>query len=123
MLSSVIFFIIRICGLCNSWLHVLNVGTDAILLGAETLRGLYPVDTISTVGKICAEVCIHFPLNVRTVSSTLMYQVEVTMNVFFLLLQAEKVYNQAVYFKKTVKYIGEPMSHLESIASSAVSSR
>jgi pyruvate kinase len=102
---------------------VLNAGTDAILLGAETLRGLYPVDTISTVGKICAEVCIRFPLNVRTASSTLMYQVEVTINVFLLLLQAEKVYNQAVYFKKTVKYIGEPMSHLESIASSAVSSR
>eukprot|EP01018_Ginkgo_biloba_P019377 Gb_17274 [translate_table: standard] len=63
-------------------------GTDGILLGAETLRGLYPVETISTVGRICAE--------------------------------AEKVYNQAVYFKKTVKYVGEPMTHLESIASSAV---
>ncbi|OAY79876.1 Pyruvate kinase 1, cytosolic [Ananas comosus] len=63
-------------------------GTDAILLGAETLRGLYPVETISTVGKICAE--------------------------------AEKVFNQDLYFKKTVKYVGEPMSHLESIASSAV---
>ncbi|KAL2555567.1 Pyruvate kinase family protein [Forsythia ovata] len=63
-------------------------GSDAILLGAETLRGLYPVDTISVVGKICAE--------------------------------AEKVYNQDVYFKKTVKYVGEPMTHLESIASSAV---
>lgn len=25
-----------------------------------------------------------------------------------------------MYFKKTVKYVGEPMSHLESIASSAV---
>ncbi|XP_045828863.1 pyruvate kinase 1, cytosolic-like [Trifolium pratense] len=63
-------------------------GTDAILLGAETLTGLYPVETISTVGKICAE--------------------------------AEKVYNQDLYFKKTVKYVGEPMSHIESIASSAV---
>ncbi|XP_027769026.1 pyruvate kinase 2, cytosolic-like [Solanum pennellii] len=31
-------------------------GSDAILLGAETLRGLYPVETISTVGKICAVV-------------------------------------------------------------------
>ncbi|KAF3779587.1 Pyruvate kinase 2 [Nymphaea thermarum] len=29
---------------------------DAILLGAETLRGLYPVQTISIVGQICAEV-------------------------------------------------------------------
>jgi pyruvate kinase len=28
-------------------------GSDAILLGAETLRGLYPVETISTVGRIC----------------------------------------------------------------------
>ena len=48
-------------------------GSDAILLGAETLRGLYPVETISTVGKICAEVssllfsssippCLHFLL-------------------------------------------------------------
>lgn len=34
-------------------------GCDAILLGAETLRGLYPVETISTVGKICAEVSTH----------------------------------------------------------------
>ncbi|XP_072970944.1 pyruvate kinase 1, cytosolic [Typha angustifolia] len=63
-------------------------GSDAILLGAETLRGLYPVETISIVGKICAE--------------------------------AEKVFNQDIYFKRTVKYVGEPMSHLESIASSAV---
>ncbi|KAJ0624688.1 putative pyruvate kinase [Helianthus annuus] len=63
-------------------------GSDAILLGAETLRGLYPVETISIVGKICAD--------------------------------AEKVFNQDLYFKKTVKYVGEPMTHLESIASSAV---
>ncbi|XVE68676.1 hypothetical protein DITRI_Ditri09bG0087700 [Diplodiscus trichospermus] len=63
-------------------------GTDAIILGAETLRGLYPVETVSTVGKICAE--------------------------------AEKVFNQDLYFKKTAKYVGEPMTHLESIASSAV---
>ncbi|KAK1411796.1 hypothetical protein QVD17_32566 [Tagetes erecta] len=63
-------------------------GSDAILLGAETLRGLYPVETISIVGKICAE--------------------------------AEKVFNQDLYFKKTVKYVGEPMTHMESIASSAV---
>lgn len=63
-------------------------GSDAILLGAETLRGLYPVETISTVGKICSE--------------------------------AEKVFNQDLYFKRAVKYVGEPMTHLESIASSAV---
>ncbi|KAK4481140.1 hypothetical protein RD792_012018 [Penstemon davidsonii] len=68
-----------------SWL---SPGCDAILLGAETLRGLYPVETISTVGKICAE--------------------------------AEKVFNQDQYFKRTVKFVGEPMTHLESIASSAV---
>ncbi|EPS64144.1 hypothetical protein M569_10635, partial [Genlisea aurea] len=30
-------------------------GTDAILLGGETLRGSYPIETISTVGKICSE--------------------------------------------------------------------
>ncbi|KAH7547796.1 hypothetical protein ACOSP7_032970 [Xanthoceras sorbifolium] len=63
-------------------------GSDGILLGAETLRGLYPVETISIVGKISAE--------------------------------AEKVFNQDMYFKKTVKTVGEPMTHLESIASSAV---
>ncbi|KAK7391480.1 hypothetical protein VNO78_19896 [Psophocarpus tetragonolobus] len=63
-------------------------GSDAILLGAETLRGQYPVETISIVGKICAE--------------------------------AEKVHNQDLYYKKAVKYVGEPMTHLESIASSAV---
>uniref|UniRef100_A0A8R7TP07 Uncharacterized protein n=1 Tax=Triticum urartu TaxID=4572 RepID=A0A8R7TP07_TRIUA len=50
-------------------------------LGVETLRGLYPVETIST---------------------------------------AEKVFNQDFYFKRTMKYVGEPMIHLESIASSPV---
>lgn len=35
-------------------------------------------------------------------------------------MQAEKVYNQDLYFKKAVKYVSEPMTHLESIASSAV---
>ena len=34
-------------------------GTDGILLGAETLRGLYPVDVVSIVGRICAEVCLY----------------------------------------------------------------
>jgi len=63
-------------------------GTDGIMLGAETLRGLYPVETITTIRRICAE--------------------------------AEKVYNQAVYFKRTIKGVPEPMQHLESIASSAV---
>lgn len=36
----------------------LFTGTDGILLGAETLRGLYPVETIKTVGRICAEVSL-----------------------------------------------------------------
>jgi len=35
-------------------------------------------------------------------------------------MQAEKVSNQDQHFKKTVKYVGEPMTHLESIASTAV---
>ncbi|KAK8713638.1 hypothetical protein V6N13_148849 [Hibiscus sabdariffa] len=48
-------------------------GSDAILLGAETWRGLYPVESISTVGRICAE--------------------------------AEKVFHQDMYFKKTVKHV------------------
>ncbi|RYR09291.1 hypothetical protein Ahy_B05g077509 [Arachis hypogaea] len=30
-------------------------GTDAILLGAETLRGLHPIETSSTFGRICSE--------------------------------------------------------------------
>ncbi|XP_031499369.1 pyruvate kinase 2, cytosolic-like isoform X2 [Nymphaea colorata] len=63
-------------------------GTDGILLGAETLRGIYPVETIRTVGRICAE--------------------------------AEVVCNQSFHFKKIIKHVGEPMSHEESVASSAV---
>ncbi|KAK9153802.1 hypothetical protein Sjap_001282 [Stephania japonica] len=63
-------------------------GCDAIFLGAETLRGLYPVESVSTVGRICNE--------------------------------AEKAFNQDIYFKNVVKYVGEPMTQLESIASSAV---
>ncbi|KAH0434502.1 hypothetical protein IEQ34_026806 [Dendrobium chrysotoxum] len=63
-------------------------GTDGILLGAETLRGLYPIEAISTVGRICAE--------------------------------AESVSNQSIQFKVIVKHVGEPMSHDESVASSAV---
>ncbi|KAF3775380.1 Pyruvate kinase 2 [Nymphaea thermarum] len=63
-------------------------GTDGILLGAETLRGLYPVETIRTVGRICAE--------------------------------AEVVSNQSFHFKRIIKHVGEPMSHEESVASSAV---
>ncbi|XVE95795.1 hypothetical protein REPUB_Repub02eG0164100 [Reevesia pubescens] len=63
-------------------------GTDGILLGAETLRGLYPIEAVKTVGRICAE--------------------------------AERVYNHSLQFKRIVKHVGEPMSHAESVASSAV---
>lgn len=40
--------------------YFVGSGSDAIILGAETLRGLYPVETVSTVGKICAEVNLPF---------------------------------------------------------------
>ncbi|XVF56264.1 hypothetical protein PTKIN_Ptkin06aG0105200 [Pterospermum kingtungense] len=63
-------------------------GTDGILLGAETIRGLYPIEAVTTVGRICAE--------------------------------AERVYNHSLHFKRIVKHVGEPMSHAESVASSAV---
>lgn len=63
-------------------------GTDGILLGAETLRGLYPVEAVKTVRRICAE--------------------------------AESVYNQPLHFKRVLRYLGEPMSYAESVASSAV---
>ncbi|EFJ14750.1 hypothetical protein SELMODRAFT_234443 [Selaginella moellendorffii] len=55
-------------------------GSDAILLGAETYRGNFPIQSIGT---------------------------------------AEIVYNQRFYFKKVLEYVGEPMGHLESIASAA----
>lgn len=42
---------------------LMGAGSDAILLGAETLRGLYPVETISIVGKICAEVYLFFEVS------------------------------------------------------------
>ncbi|WRX22789.1 Pyruvate kinase [Theobroma cacao] len=83
-------------------------GSDAILLGAETLRGLYPVETISIVGKICAELLTYAAPTLETLLPC------------DRLYNAEKVFNQDLYFKKTVKYVGEPMTHLESIASSAV---
>ena len=40
-------------------------GTDGILLGAETLRGLYPVDAVSIVGRICAEVCLYLFIRIN----------------------------------------------------------
>lgn len=63
-------------------------GADGILLGPETLKGLYPIEAVRTVGRICEE--------------------------------AERVYNQSFHFKSVVDYVGEPMSHAESVASSAV---
>ncbi|RYR19971.1 hypothetical protein Ahy_B03g064980 [Arachis hypogaea] len=39
-------------------------GSDATLLGVETLRGLYPIETISTFGRICSEV-ISFHISVE----------------------------------------------------------
>ncbi|PPD90022.1 hypothetical protein GOBAR_DD13018 [Gossypium barbadense] len=97
-------------------------GSDAILLGAETLRGLYPVETISTVGKICSEMpyvvayCIMF-----LQLAMLVFGNHGSLNLLGMLTsEAEKVFNQDMFFKKTVKYVGEPMTHLESIASSAV---
>ncbi|KAK4749864.1 hypothetical protein SAY87_027313 [Trapa incisa] len=63
-------------------------GADGIMLGAETLRGLYPVDAVRTVGRISAE--------------------------------AEHVYNHTLHYKRLIKFVGEPMNHAESVASSAV---
>ncbi|KAA0046382.1 pyruvate kinase 2, cytosolic-like [Cucumis melo var. makuwa] len=37
-------------------------GDDAIILGAETLHGLHPVETVSTVSRICAEVRLRSQL-------------------------------------------------------------
>ncbi|KAK6942193.1 Pyruvate kinase, C-terminal [Dillenia turbinata] len=58
-------------------------GADGILLGAETLQGQYPVETVNT---------------------------------------AEKVYSHYLNFKRIAKHVGEPMSHAESVALSAVHS-
>jgi pyruvate kinase len=30
-------------------------GVDGILLGAETLRGLFPLDVVATIAKICRQ--------------------------------------------------------------------
>ncbi|KAA0068015.1 pyruvate kinase [Cucumis melo var. makuwa] len=38
-------------------------GSDPILLGAETLCGLHPVETVSTVSRICAEAQLSFGEN------------------------------------------------------------
>jgi hypothetical protein len=62
----------------------MGAGSDAILLGAETLRGLYPVETISIVGKICAEVHIFFEVIYNFVE-----KVNLFLNVSFELMQIE----------------------------------
>jgi hypothetical protein len=53
-------------------------GSDAILLGAETLRGLYPVETISIVGKICAEV-VFLPVCTRMILPVLVFLLFIKM--------------------------------------------
>ncbi|KAF7053000.1 hypothetical protein CFC21_061008 [Triticum aestivum] len=55
-------------------------GTDGILLGAETLRGQYPVDAVRTVGRICAEAetvynqSLHFKKVVRHVGEPMAHE-------------------------------------------------
>lgn len=55
-----------------------------------------------------------------------LYGLIISLNIVFeflvcrIAVEAEKVFNQAVYFKRMIKSTGEPMEHLESIASSAV---
>lgn len=103
-------------------------GSDAILLGAETHRGLYPVDTVRTVDRICFEVSLKFGVfvgmhdpflhNLSYLFICLIFFIQISYSI----MQAERVFNQDQYFKKAVKYVGEPMSHLESIGSSAVCS-
>uniref|UniRef100_A0A9I9E4A2 pyruvate kinase n=1 Tax=Cucumis melo TaxID=3656 RepID=A0A9I9E4A2_CUCME len=41
----------------------LTGGSDAIILGAETLHGLHPVETVSTVSRICVEAQLSFGEN------------------------------------------------------------
>lgn len=68
-----------------------------------------------TIWYLFYVIFIHFLANLHSNN----YMLKDT-TVFELMIQAEKVFNQDMYFKKTVKYVGEPMTHLESIASSAV---
>eukprot|EP00899_Mesostigma_viride_P007968 jgi/Mesvir1/17172/Mv07594-RA.1 len=63
-------------------------GADAILLGAETVRGRYPIQAVSTVLAICQE--------------------------------AERVFNHSLHYKRVLAATPLPMSHLDSMASSAV---
>ncbi|KAJ8449791.1 hypothetical protein Cgig2_001447 [Carnegiea gigantea] len=83
-------------------------GADGILLGAETFGGLYPVEAIKIVRKICSEVSI---LSIIVILIDMGY---------YKFLQAECVYNYYINFKRVCKYVGEPMAHEESVASSAV---
>lgn len=60
-------------------------------------------------------------LTIMSISHNLEFNCYSMMSSFsYCCWQAEKVFNQDLYFKRTVKSAGEPMSHLESIASSAV---
>jgi hypothetical protein len=71
-------------------------------------------DCISTI--IFTSMCTFFLLCTWLVIN------QFSIQCLSIVLQAEKVFNQDLYYKRTVKYVGEPMTHLESIASSAVRS-
>lgn len=74
------------------------------------------------MGKICAEVVFFLFLIYNSTKTRFPFLIKFLTHWMIELsfLQAEKVFNQDIYFKRTVKFVGEPMSHLESIASSAV---
>lgn len=81
------FFNVMTCKLDFLFLthFLMGAGSDAILLGAETLRGLYPVETISIVGKICAEVYLFFEVSFII----LLRKVILFLNLSFELMQIE----------------------------------
>nr|XP_029148284.1 pyruvate kinase 1, cytosolic-like [Arachis hypogaea] len=66
-------------------------GSDAILLGVETLRGLYPIETISTFGRICSERLKE--INSWRWGSRSIFGVQFLCTVvFFLISQGNQVY-------------------------------
>lgn len=74
-------------------------GSDAILLGAETLRGLYPVETISIVGKICAEVNFYFTSNNILISLIVLTMIYFALIVLKMLYETDCwVWNYIVIF-------------------------
>ncbi|CAI5959696.1 unnamed protein product, partial [Closterium sp. NIES-64] len=102
---------------------------DAIMLGAETLRGLYPTETVSTVRLICSEAEKAYNqelyYNHAVKEANLPVLLPTQPRTLFLPAppcpcQAEKAYNQELYFKKAVKEATDTMSELEAMASSAV---